>query len=289
MGRMNEKKDIYKITNRVNGKSYIGQSKNCNKSFQEHIRGKKDEISIIHLAIKKYGVQNFDFTILEKDIENYNEQEKFWIKFYKTTDRKYGYNILEGGEEPPILKEEDSAFAKISNEDFHIIEDLIQNSQETFYSISKRFNLTEGYISAINRGVCRRTKGLNYPLRKSPNVAIDPNKVYKIIHDLTYTHLPTEHIAKKHSVDSLVVYRINLGERYKQEDIKYPIRNKNSKISNWMLNFIIKDIKENKIKFCEIERKYNLSKSTINRINQGKILRKEDEFYPLRNSKQRVH
>ena len=56
-----------------------------------------------------------------------------------------------------------------------------------------------------------------------------------------------------------------------------------------MLNYIVKDIKENKIKFSEIEKKYNLSKSTINRINQGKILRKENEFYPLRNSKQRVH
>ena len=56
-----------------------------------------------------------------------------------------------------------------------------------------------------------------------------------------------------------------------------------------MLNYIIKDIKEGELKFSEIEKKYKLSKSTINRINQGKLLRKEQESYPLRNSKQRVH
>lgn len=282
------KKSIYKITNRINGKSYIGQSNNCNRRFQQHIRGDHC-ISLIHLAIKKYGIQNFDLTILEHEIEDYNEKEQFWIEYYKTNNRNYGYNILAGGENPPVLTGEDSSLAKISNKTFHEIEKMIQNSKLSFFEIAQRYNLSESYISQINRGIVRRTPNLIYPLRPAQNLLIKEQTIDRIIHELTYTHLPIEHIAKKYGISNSSIYRVNNGERYKRNDINYPIRNRNSKISNWMLNYIIKDIKENKIKFSEIEKKYNLSKSTINRINQGKILRKENEFYPLRNSKQRVH
>lgn len=288
MGRM-DKKDIYKITNRVNGKVYIGQSANCHRRFQEHIRGKINSTSLIHLAIKKYGIQNFDLEILEKDIEDYNEKEKFWIKYYKANEKDYGYNILDGGQDPPALKGEDSFLSKVSNEDFHNIEKLIQENNLTFKEIANKYNLSETYISQINRGIARRTPGLNYPLRQANNYTLDEDKINLIIHDLIYTHVPTEHIAKKHNVGSSVVLEINKGTKYKKEDIFYPIRNDYTKISNWMLNHIIDDIKDNKLKFSEIEKKYNLSKSTINRINQGKILRKEKENYPLRNFKQRVH
>lgn len=287
MGKMNTK-SIYKITNRVNGKVYIGQSNNCNRRFHEHIKG-SNSTSLIHLAIKKYGVQNFDLDIIEKDIENYDEQEKFWIKYYRANQREFGYNILDGGQNPPILLGENNALAKISNKDFYDIEQLIQENILTFADIAKKYNLTEGYISKINRGLVRRNKNLKYPLRKSNNYSLDEDKINLIIHDLMYTHLPTEHIAKKHKIDSLTIFRINKGDKYKYNNISYPIREDYSKISNWMLDYIIKDIKENKLKFSEIENKYKLSKSTISRINQGKIWRKEGENYPLRNSKQRVH
>jgi len=286
---MNNKKDIYKITNRINGKVYIGQSNNCNRRFQEHIKGKQNGVSLIHLAIKKYGIQNFDLEIIEKEIEDYDEKEKFWISFYKSNQRDYGYNILEGDQNPPRIEGEDSCLFKISNKDFHNIENLIKDSDLTFEEIAKKYNLSESYISQINRGIARRNKELNYPLRIFNNFSFNEDKINLIIHDLMYTHLPTEHIAKKHNIDSLTVLRINKGERGKKEDIFYPIRNDYSKISNWMLNYIIKDIKDNQLKLSEIEKKYKLSKSTISRINQGKILRKEEEDYPLRSSKQRVH
>lgn len=283
------KKDIYRIINRVNGKSYIGQSNDCYRRFQEHIRGGENHISLIHLAIKKYGAQNFDLEILESNIENYNEREQYWIKYYQSDNRNYGYNILSGGNEPPIFYGEDSSLAKLSNKDFHEIENLIQNSNMTFFEIAKKYNLSENYISQINRGIAKRTKGLQYPLRLSSNTEIDKENVDIIIHELIYTHLPVKHIAKKYKVSELTVYRINSGERHKRKDIEYPIRDKNCKISNWILKYIINDIEENKLKFSDIEKKYNLSKSTINRINQGKILRKANRSYPLRNSNQRVH
>lgn len=50
------KKFIYKITNTLNSKVYIGQTVNLNERFSSHKRG-NDKNSPIHLAIKKYGLK----------------------------------------------------------------------------------------------------------------------------------------------------------------------------------------------------------------------------------------
>jgi group I intron endonuclease len=85
---------IYKITNKLNGKIYIGQDKNNNPFY--YGSGKK-----IQSAIKKYGKENFVKEILEDcvDENHMNEREVYWILFYNSQDRKTGYNISEGGKE----------------------------------------------------------------------------------------------------------------------------------------------------------------------------------------------
>lgn len=84
---------IYKTTNQVNGKIYIGQDKYNNPNYLGS--GK-----ILHLAFQKYGIENFKKEIIEKceSIEKLNEQEKYWINYYNSTDRKIGYNIALGGQ-----------------------------------------------------------------------------------------------------------------------------------------------------------------------------------------------
>jgi len=85
---------IYKITNKVNGKIYIGQDKNNNPNYLGS--GKK-----IKRAVKKYGKENFIKEIIEEcvDENHMNEREVYWIIFYNSQDRKIGYNISEGGKE----------------------------------------------------------------------------------------------------------------------------------------------------------------------------------------------
>ena len=75
-------KSIYKITNLINNKVYIGQSVHPERRWHEHIWGNNKYKSYIHSAIKKYGVENFLFEIIESNIENYNEREIYWINFY---------------------------------------------------------------------------------------------------------------------------------------------------------------------------------------------------------------
>lgn len=83
---------IYKITNQINSKIYIGQDKHNNPNYLGS--GK-----ILHLAFKKYGTENFIKEIIEEceSKEHLDERERYWINFYKSTDRNIGYNIALGG------------------------------------------------------------------------------------------------------------------------------------------------------------------------------------------------
>lgn len=90
---------IYKITNTINNKCYIGQAVDIEKRLREHQIGRKARTNT-HLsnAIKKYGIENFTFETLEEcSIEELDEREIFWINYFKTIDSNMLYNIAEGG------------------------------------------------------------------------------------------------------------------------------------------------------------------------------------------------
>jgi len=79
---------IYKTTNLINGKIYIGQTTvGIDNRWKTHIRAKDD--SIIHKAMRKYGTDNFKIECLYEcdNIEDLNEQEKYYISHYKTEAR----------------------------------------------------------------------------------------------------------------------------------------------------------------------------------------------------------
>lgn len=102
---------IYKITNRINGKAYIGQSYNIFERWYQHKHTtSKQSNSLLYKAFEKYGVENFDFSILEElDYipELLNEREKYWIGFYHTfvdDTEGGGYNLTLGGEGMPTIE-----------------------------------------------------------------------------------------------------------------------------------------------------------------------------------------
>jgi hypothetical protein len=86
---------IYKITNLVNGKIYVGKSSNL-ESIDTYFGSGK----LIKYAIKKYGVSNFKKEILEfcHDSESLDTLEKHYILILESGNTKKGYNLAEGGE-----------------------------------------------------------------------------------------------------------------------------------------------------------------------------------------------
>ena len=86
---------IYKIENKINGKIYIGQSKNIQKRWEEHKSCQKPN-AILTIAFQKYGISNFDFSVVEECQQNeLDEREKYWIKYYNSFED--GYNLTRGG------------------------------------------------------------------------------------------------------------------------------------------------------------------------------------------------
>lgn len=80
----------------MNGKIYIGLSKNIQNRLRGHKSSKKDNNRIAR-AIRKYGWNNFEVEILEllEDLSKLEERETFYIKQFDSTNREKGYNILE--------------------------------------------------------------------------------------------------------------------------------------------------------------------------------------------------
>lgn len=94
---------IYCITNLVNGKKYIGQSVNIkNRWLQEkNLNGVNKHLKS---AFLKYGLENFDFQVLEEcQEEELNQKEKDYIAKYNTTDKEIGYNQTTGGDHYKVI------------------------------------------------------------------------------------------------------------------------------------------------------------------------------------------
>ena len=93
---------IYKITNLVNNKLYIGQTtRNIDIRFKEHVRDARRSdrsTSPLHKAIIKYGEKNFSIQIIEQvDNSLLNDRQIYWISYYKATNGHIGYNAASGG------------------------------------------------------------------------------------------------------------------------------------------------------------------------------------------------
>ena len=95
---------IYKIENNITHNIYIGKAKNFNSRWNQHKSNAKYNYNThLYNAIKKYGIDNFSFTIIEViPLELYdeicNEREKYWIKYYQAYEDPNNYNETEGGE-----------------------------------------------------------------------------------------------------------------------------------------------------------------------------------------------
>jgi group I intron endonuclease len=89
---------VYIVTNKLNGKQYIGIAKNLQRRWKQHFRINGSSPAL-HSALKKYGKESFVFTHIcdAFNFESACDIEKMLIKQHNTKSPN-GYNLTDGGE-----------------------------------------------------------------------------------------------------------------------------------------------------------------------------------------------
>ena len=148
---------IYKITNLITNLCYIGKSNNIDRRWKDHKRlafteGHKEYNKALYCSMRKYGLDNFSFEIIE-ELEDYSlsdEKEKYWIKYYNCCvleNRKGGYNLTHGGEE---YKSDENPWAKLSITQVKEIIDKLINTKISIQDLAKEYKVHYNCISDIN-------------------------------------------------------------------------------------------------------------------------------------------
>lgn len=150
---------IYKIENLINGKVYIGQSKEIEKRIRRHkkaVVNKNDKAYNypLYKSIRKYGIENFSFKIIEEClVSELNEKERFWIKYYNSFFE--GYNQTFGGDSSSTNQPKEKIIG--------IINDL-ENTNLFHHEISKKWDISTEMVQGINTGRYWRYDR-NYPIQ----------------------------------------------------------------------------------------------------------------------------
>lgn len=173
---------IYRIINKINKDSYIGQSTDIQYRWKAHKYKPFDKNCpeyncVFYRAIRKYGLENFEFVVLEEcSVNDLNEKEKYWINYYRTyiyfNDSK-GYNMTLGGDAPSINS------CVLTRQMVEEICDLLINSTMMQYEIANIYGVADSTISQINKGKQWVNDKYNYPLRdnSSKYKCIDCGKI----------------------------------------------------------------------------------------------------------------
>lgn len=127
---------IYKITNNINDKIYIGQTNYIlsERLHQHYLDSKKQHRKNrpLYQAINKYGIENFSIELIE-ETDNPLEREIYWIEYYGSF--KNGYNATMGGNGKRYL-------------DYDLIISTY-NQLQNINKVAKILNVDQGSISTI--------------------------------------------------------------------------------------------------------------------------------------------
>ena len=277
-------KDIYIIKNTKNNLVYIGQAKDVNDRWAKHISDANNRRNTkIAKAIYDIGVENFYYEILESNVKNADDREKYWIKYYDSIYPN-GYNVAPGGVGVGSGVECVGASIKTETELISIVED-IKNSTKSFKQIAAEHSVAPTVISTINTGTYYRMDHLQYPLRET---SINDKTLNKIFYSLKYERDKSiADIAKEYDIDYSVMIEINNGVSHHVGWQKYPVRTgRKNGITLEDANEIVDLLINSEMSQKDIARKYNMSVASVSSINKGRSFYNQNYDYPLRDNYQ---
>lgn len=289
----NVKKDIYVIKNDINNKVYVGQAINTKQRFQNHCNPSSSKYNdLVSRAIQKYGKSHFWYEILESQIENYDEREKYWISYYNCI-RPNGYNISEGGNYPPLQKGTQHPESRLTDKQLNELIYDLQNTQLSYSQLSDKYDLNKTSIYEINNGKTYFNSEISYPIRTNKNLmgVLPDTQVLEIIELLKTTYLSYEEIGRQYGVEARTISRINRGIYHKQANETYPIRigklgNNTPKLSYKQVTEIIDLLVNSTLSLRQIAKRFGVEYKDILGIKNGttKLYRRKDLKYPLRSN-----
>lgn len=212
MNKISNKSGIYKITNTLNNKIYIGQATNLQIRIHTHqkydtpekyngsIFFENEKRMPIHQAIMKYHLKNFKIEILEEcDIQFLNDREKYWIKYYNCKTPN-GYNLTDGGQGSGGKKGEESHFNKYSKEQILKVKKLLKQGLPPFKVFQQYNEVSMDMIYSINQGKTWKEENETYPLNKKQGSIFSKEDKENIYQEFL---LSSKNIGKMKSYDNL--------------------------------------------------------------------------------------
>lgn len=95
---------IYKITNKINNKCYIGRTiRSLSERYKEHIKSAiNNDQRHLYQAMRKYGIDNFKIESIDNanNLKDLQDKEMYWVNFYDSYNK--GYNMTLGGDINPM-------------------------------------------------------------------------------------------------------------------------------------------------------------------------------------------
>jgi group I intron endonuclease len=164
MGNKKEKRvpivGIYKITNQINGKAYVGQATNIRRRWNKHKSNAFNQNSdsydsAICCAIRRHGVDNFIFEIIEECSANeLDQREIYWIDYYDTYHKGYNETLGGGGSK----KEPDKRALGIIND--------LETTKMTHKEIAEKWDVSKTTVDNINTGRTYYQENRKYPIQE---------------------------------------------------------------------------------------------------------------------------
>jgi group I intron endonuclease len=171
---------IYCIYCKKSNKRYIGSSKNIEYRWRQHIAAFQKGIRTnpyLQNEWDKYGIDNFEFIIVEQ-MEYYDnsiliEREQYWIDYYHTMDREYGYNLQSADRHEVSIETRKKLSNSLKGK---------KNSKEARSKMSKKLKgrkFTDEHKNKISESL----KGYKCSDERKKNISLGVKKTHKPITD----------------------------------------------------------------------------------------------------------
>ena len=181
---------IYLVTNRINGKQYVGKTSKTMKVRQAvhfaHAKMEGETNIYFHRAIRKYGSDAFDWEVLEENDRSdmLDRLERYYIKKLQTRV-PHGYNLTDGGDGHPGYVRSPEWRAKVS-----------QAKMGHFVSEESRRRMSEGQKRAMTPARLAKMSSDRMGVKRGPMSEEQKKKIGKANKGRRFGPLSEEHRAK---------------------------------------------------------------------------------------------